>query len=75
MNPFKFGNPMTDGMDVSFVPSAEKSSAMLEDSLELLEKISSTEKRLIVVMISIPMLKVACPRCLPCKKPLSLRKY
>ena len=33
-------NPMTDGMDVSFVPSVGKSSAMLEDSLELLEKVS-----------------------------------
>jgi hypothetical protein len=42
-------NPMTDGMDVSFVPSVGKSSAMLEDSLELLEKVSSAENRLIVV--------------------------
>ena len=42
-------NPMTEGMDVSFVPSAGKSSAMLEDSLELLEKVSPAKNRLIVV--------------------------
>ena len=42
-------NPMTEGMDVSFVPSVGKSSAMLEDSLELLEKVSSAKNRLIVV--------------------------
>ena len=42
-------NPMTDGMDVSFVPSAGNSSAMLEDTLELLEKESSAKDRLIVV--------------------------
>jgi hypothetical protein len=42
-------NPMTDGMDVSFVPSVGASSAMLEDSLELLEKVSSAKNRLIVV--------------------------
>lgn len=42
-------NPMTEGVDVSFVPSVDKSSAMLEDSLELLEKVSSAKNRLIVV--------------------------
>ena len=42
-------NPVTEGMDVSFVPSVGKPSAMLEDSLELLEKVSSAKKRLIVV--------------------------
>ena len=42
-------NPMTEGMDVSFVPSVGKSSAMLEDSLDLLEKVSSVKNRLIVV--------------------------
>lgn len=42
-------NPMTDGMDVSFVPSAGNSSAMQEDTLELLEKESSAKDRLIVV--------------------------
>ena len=42
-------NPVTEGMDVSFVPSVGKPSAMLEDSLELLEKVSSAKNRLIVV--------------------------
>ena len=42
-------NPVTEGMDVSFVPSVGKQSAMLEDSLELLEKVSSAKNRLIVV--------------------------
>ena len=42
-------NPMTEGVDVSFVSSVDKSSAMLEDSLELLEKVSSAKNRLIVV--------------------------
>ncbi len=42
-------NPVTDGMDVSFVPSVGKASAMLEDSLELLEKVSSAKNRLIAV--------------------------
>ena len=42
-------NPVTEGMDVSFVPSVGKQSAMLEDSLELLEKVSSAMNRLIVV--------------------------
>lgn len=42
-------NPVTEGMDVSFVPSVEKSSVMLEDAMELLEKVSSAKNRLIVV--------------------------
>ena len=42
-------NPLTDGMDVSFVPSVGKASAMLEDSMDLLEKVSSAKNRLIVV--------------------------
>lgn len=41
-------NPMTDAVSVSFQPLVD-SSAVFEDSLELLEKVSSPENKLIVV--------------------------
>lgn len=43
-------NPVTDGMDVSFVPSVDKASVMLEDAMDLLERVSSSKNRLIVVL-------------------------
>ena len=43
-------NPMTDGWDVSFMPSVENSSVILEDAMELVAKVTSPEKRLIVVL-------------------------
>lgn len=42
-------NPMTDGWDVSFMPTVDKVSLVLEDSLSLLEKVSTRESKLIVV--------------------------
>lgn len=42
-------NPMTDGWDVSFTPLMEKASVALEDAIELLSKVSTTEQKLIVV--------------------------
>lgn len=43
-------NPLTEGWDVSFMPTMEKTTAALEDALALLEKISTPEARLIVVL-------------------------
>lgn len=43
-------NPMTDEMNVSFTPSADGGVAVLEDVLELLQKVSKEENRLIVVL-------------------------
>lgn len=42
-------NPMTDGWDVSFIPTMEKVTMVLEDALLLLEKVSAKESKLIVV--------------------------
>lgn len=42
-------NPMTDGWDVSFMPTMEKAALVLEDALSLLEKVSTPEAKLIVV--------------------------
>lgn len=42
-------NPMTDGWDVSFLPQMDKAIIALEDALELLSKVSTSEHRLIVV--------------------------
>lgn len=42
-------NPMTDGWDVSFMPSVGQASVVLEDAMELVVKVTSPEKRLIVV--------------------------
>lgn len=42
-------NPMTDGWDVSFMPSMDKSSVALEDAMELLAKVTTPDRRLIVV--------------------------
>ncbi|MBP5314978.1 MAG: ATP-binding protein [Muribaculaceae bacterium] len=41
-------NPMTNGIDVSFQPATNES-AILEDSMELLEKVSREGKKIIVV--------------------------
>lgn len=43
-------NPLTEGWDVSFLPTMDKSTAALEDALALLEKVSTPEARLIVVL-------------------------
>lgn len=43
-------NPMTDGWDVSFMPTAIGTSIALEDAMALLEKVSTPEARLIVVL-------------------------
>lgn len=42
-------NPVTDAIDVSFLPTAQ-ASAVLEDALMLVEKISSEDNRIIVVL-------------------------
>lgn len=41
-------NPMTNGIDVSFLPTSD-SNVLLEDAMALLEKVSTPEKRLIVI--------------------------
>lgn len=41
-------NPMTNGIDVSFQPTSD-SSVVLEDAMALLEKVSTPDKKLIVV--------------------------
>lgn len=41
-------NPITNGIDVSFQPSSD-SNVLLEDAMALLEKVSSPERRLIVI--------------------------
>lgn len=42
-------NPLTDSWDVAFQPSASQTPIILEDAMGLLEKVSTQEKRLIVV--------------------------
>jgi hypothetical protein len=42
-------NPLTDGLDISFTPGAD-SKILLEDAMDLLEKTSSPENRIIVIM-------------------------
>lgn len=42
-------NPMTDGWDVSFLPTTGNASVALEDAMALLEKVTTPEARLIVV--------------------------
>ena len=42
-------NPVTNGWDVSFMPFMDNASAALEDSLDLLQKVTTPENRLIVV--------------------------
>lgn len=42
-------NPMTDEMNVSFTPSADNGVTILEDVMELLQKVTTEENRLIVV--------------------------
>ena len=54
MSHFRFvptisANPMTNGIDVSFQPTAD-SKVLLEDAMTLLERISTPEKRLIVIL-------------------------
>ncbi len=41
-------NPFTDGIDVSFQPTTD-SNVLLEDAMEMLEKVSTAERRLIVI--------------------------
>ena len=41
-------NPITNGIDVSFQPTSD-SNVLLEDAMALLEKVSTPEKRLIVI--------------------------
>lgn len=54
MSHFRFvptisSNPLSDAIDVSFQPSVN-SSVALEDAMDLLQKVTSQEKRLIVVL-------------------------
>ena len=54
MSHFRFvptisANPMTNGIDVSFQPTTD-SKVLLEDAMILLEKISTPEKRIVVIL-------------------------
>lgn len=42
-------NPLTDGWDVTFMPSIAQSMVALEDALDLLQKVSVPENRMVVV--------------------------
>lgn len=42
-------NPMTDGWDISFMPATDQTIVPLEDAMALLEKVSASGERMIVV--------------------------